>query len=212
MLVVNLYGGPGTGKSTTAAEVYSMLKKAGLNAELVTEYAKEKVWDKHFNMLDNQLYITAKQYHRQFRLLNQLDVIVTDSPLLLSLYYNKRSKTPTSEPDVIEHFEGMVIGLFNSFNNMNIFLKRQKEYNPKGRMQTEEEAKQIDIEISKLLIHHGMPFENILCDDSVAMNITRKVLEKLSMKLPVPQNSDFIKLDQPKFPSSPFHWSAINWR
>ena len=60
MIVVNLYGGPGSGKSTTAAGIFSELKMLGLNTELVTEYAKDKVWEKHESILDNQIYVFAK--------------------------------------------------------------------------------------------------------------------------------------------------------
>jgi len=45
MLVVNLFGAPGAGKSTGAAYIFSQLKMAGINAELVTEFAKDKVWE-----------------------------------------------------------------------------------------------------------------------------------------------------------------------
>ena len=38
-LVVNLFGAPGAGKSTAAAYIFSMLKFANINAELVTEFA-----------------------------------------------------------------------------------------------------------------------------------------------------------------------------
>ena len=43
MLVVNLFGVPGAGKSTGAAYVFSKLKMKGINAELVTEFAKDIV-------------------------------------------------------------------------------------------------------------------------------------------------------------------------
>ena len=45
MLIINLFGAPGAGKSTGAAYVFSQLKAAGVNAELVTEFAKDKVWE-----------------------------------------------------------------------------------------------------------------------------------------------------------------------
>lgn len=44
-LIVNLYGGPGTGKSTGAAYIFSKLKMDGIDAEYVTEFAKDKVWE-----------------------------------------------------------------------------------------------------------------------------------------------------------------------
>lgn len=47
MIVVNLFGAPGAGKSTGAARIFSNLKMAGINAELVTEFAKDKVWEEN---------------------------------------------------------------------------------------------------------------------------------------------------------------------
>ena len=45
MKVINLFGGPGCGKSTTAADLFARMKLRGLSVELVTEYAKDVVWD-----------------------------------------------------------------------------------------------------------------------------------------------------------------------
>lgn len=42
-LVVNLFGTPVAGKSTGAAYIFSELKMRGINAELVTGFAKDKV-------------------------------------------------------------------------------------------------------------------------------------------------------------------------
>ena len=47
MLIVSLCGQPGVGKSTGSAYVFSKLKMAGVNAELVTEFAKDKVWERN---------------------------------------------------------------------------------------------------------------------------------------------------------------------
>ena len=43
-LVVNLFGAPSAGKSTGAAYIFSKLKMAGYNAELVTEFSKDMCW------------------------------------------------------------------------------------------------------------------------------------------------------------------------
>lgn len=56
-LVINLFGAPGAGKSTGAAYIFSRLKMVGLNAELVTEFAKDKVWEGATAPFENQLYI-----------------------------------------------------------------------------------------------------------------------------------------------------------
>ena len=153
MIVVNLYGGPGSGKSTTAAGVFSELKMLGLNTELVTEYAKDKVWEKHEAILDNQIYVFAKQYHRLFRLVDQVEVVVTDSPILLSTIYNKdRSLLGTS-------LDTLVVEAYHTFNNINYFLNRTKKYNPKGRLQTEDEAKELDIQINNMLDRLSIPYD-----------------------------------------------------
>lgn len=52
-IVVSLYAGPGAGKSTLAAYTFSKLKMLGVNCELVTEFAKDKVWEKNNTALDN---------------------------------------------------------------------------------------------------------------------------------------------------------------
>ena len=61
MIVVNLFGALGAGKSTGAARIFSNLKMAGINAELVTEFAKDKVWEENKAVFNDQLYIFGKQ-------------------------------------------------------------------------------------------------------------------------------------------------------
>jgi len=98
MLVINIFGGPGVGKSTLAAEVFAHFKKNKLNIELVTEYAKDLVWEERNNILKDQLYILAKQNRRLERLRNKgIDVVVTDSPLLLGKIYFDLYELPTSK-------------------------------------------------------------------------------------------------------------------
>ena len=87
MLVVNLFGAPGAGKSTGAAYIFSRLKLAGINAELVTEFAKDKVWEESKAVFQNQAYIFGKQYFRISRVQDKVDVVITDSPILLSPFY-----------------------------------------------------------------------------------------------------------------------------
>jgi tRNA uridine 5-carbamoylmethylation protein Kti12 len=64
MKVINLFGGPSTGKSTTAAYLFYYLKNKNLNIEYVREYAKDVVYEGSYHKLQNQIYITAKQYKR----------------------------------------------------------------------------------------------------------------------------------------------------
>ena len=148
-LVVNLLGGPGTGKSTTRAEIFAALKWRGIECEEAPEFAKEIVWGEITNKLKDQNYIFAKQNHRLFRLRGQVNVIITDSPLLLSILYGQ---------DMIPSFAPYVLNTISTYNNLNIFLKRTKPFNPKGRLQSFEEAKDLDSRILALLNKANLPY------------------------------------------------------
>lgn len=136
MLVVNLFGVPGAGKSTGAAYIFSQLKTKGVNAELVTEFAKEMVWENNNEVFKNQAYIFGTQSFRISRCNDKVDVIVTDCPLFLTAFYNK-------SPVLGEDFNRVVFNVFNSYNNMNYFIDRVKDYNPIGRRHTEQESKSL---------------------------------------------------------------------
>lgn len=149
MIVANLYGGPGTGKSTMAARVFSELKELGYNAELVTEYAKDLTWQKSTYVLGNQIHIFGEQQHRLWRLKEGVDIVVTDSPLPQGLLYCNPSDT----------FVKLVMEEFHKFQNINVSLRRVKAYNPKGRNQTLDEAKLLDLQIKTLVWKLGVVFD-----------------------------------------------------
>ena len=66
MIVLNLFGVPSAGKSTGAAYIFSKLKMAGVDAELITEFAKDKVWEDNKEVFkpDNQCYLFGKQFYK----------------------------------------------------------------------------------------------------------------------------------------------------
>jgi adenylate kinase family enzyme len=39
---INIFGGPGAGKSTTAAALFAEMKRRGMNVELATEVAEDR--------------------------------------------------------------------------------------------------------------------------------------------------------------------------
>lgn len=141
-LVVNVFGGPGCGKSTMMASIFAELKWRGIDCEMATEYAKDKVWEGSHAVLNDQFYVSGKQFHKLFRLQGNVDVVITDSPILLGLYYGK------NEPP---EFKDIIMSKHKSFTNFNVLLERKKEYNSNGRMQTEEQAKEIDLLVEGLL-------------------------------------------------------------
>jgi hypothetical protein len=161
-ILVNLFGGPGVSKSTTAAGIFSLLKIHDIDCEYVPEFAKDLVWEDRHKSLKNQLYIFAKQYHRLWRLNGVVDVIITDSPLLFTLVY--------ANDNEMSNFKPMVVQSYNSFNNLNYLLKRTKKYNPNGRYQDEEGAKKVDKQIIQMLEKYDIPHTE-LDGDFTAINV-----------------------------------------
>jgi hypothetical protein len=170
MKVINLWGGPGSGKSTTAAGLFYEMKKAQLNVELVTEYAKDMVWEGRHNVLEDQIYIFAKQQRRISRLKGHgIEWVITDSPIALGLVYLKEGSLSSS-------FHDLVMEVFNSFNNHNFLLQRNFTYNPVGRNQKDAgEAKVYDQKVSDLLDSWKVPFQTILGGEKAVEHILAEI-------------------------------------
>lgn len=141
-LIVNLFGGPGCGKSTFSASLFTQLKIKGIECEMALEYAKDLVWEESFKKIENQNYIFGKQQARLIRLLGKVQVVITDSPLLNSIVYYGGSNP---------HFEPFVMWEFNQMNNLNFYLERQYKYVENGRMQSLEEALEVDRKYKDLI-------------------------------------------------------------
>jgi hypothetical protein len=172
-LVTNLFSGPGAGKSTTAAGIFFDLKTCGINCELVTEFAKDLVYEQRHHTFTDQIYIFGKQYHRIQRLMGQVSVIVTDSPLLLTPVYDSE-KRPTLEKLAVEEH--------NKMWTYNVFLKRKKPFNPKGRIHGEEHAKDIDYQVADMLLKHEIAFETFDGTIEGKDAIVKKILMLLEWK------------------------------
>lgn len=168
--VVNLFAGPGSGKSTTASGLFYNLKTAGINVELTGEYAKDLTWSKRQHTLQDQLYVFGKQHHRVWRLQEDCDVIISDSPILLGLAYAQ---------EYPQCFKDTTFWAFNQYDNINFFINRVKPYNPKGRNQSEEESRSKDVVIKNLLHSWEVPFIEVDGDHDGLIKITHEVMSSL---------------------------------
>lgn len=169
--IINLFGSPGTGKSTTAAELFALMKHKGMSVELVREYAKDIVWADNLSLLTNQLHIVAEQNDRVCRLLGRVDWIITDSPILLSNVYNTSTDTASQALNLL------VSELHHKDKSINVFLNRIKAYDPKGRTQTEAEANHLTAVIRSVLeVHEGDEYHNLDATPRVAEAILKQIL------------------------------------
>ena len=172
VIIVNLFGGPGTGKSTTAAGVFAKLKMQNINCELVQEFAKHVVWRGNFTTLNNQLYIFAKQHDRLFHLKDKVDIIITDSPTIMGLTYTDFTKvSPSLEQLVVDEYSR------DDQINLNVFLNRVTAYDPVGRTQNEAEGKEKDVEIHTLLEKYNLPYLVMDANSEISDVLAEKIIE-----------------------------------
>lgn len=170
-LVVNFLAGPGAGKSTMAAAVFSELKLAGMNAELVTEFAKDITWEGNSGALQCQPYITGTQIWRVERaVLGGAKVIVTDSPVILGAAY-VRPEDPMYEVCLREHYKHA---------NMNFLVARTKKYSQVGRSHTEEQARELDGKIRDILSSNWIDHTELVCDRTGIKKAALMVIDKVN--------------------------------
>lgn len=157
-IVINFFGEPGAGKSTTAAYVYSELKKKGYNCEYLQEFAKQKLYENVEKVFKCEPYIFGKQLYRLQSINDNVDVIITDSPLLLPMFYEK-------DEYVKELMKDMSLHYFYQFNNINFMLHRDFDYEKSGRFQTEDEAEILHQEITKFLHNENIYYTDVNTKD-----------------------------------------------
>ncbi len=167
-LVVNLFAGPGTGKSTMAAGLFYKLKTAGITCELVGEYAKDIFYEGDTQKIADQIYVFAKQQRRVLRLADKVDVVICDSPTILGLAYMPDHYPPC--------FAQLVKWQFDQYRNMNIFLERKKAFNPKGRFHNEQQSKQKDVEIQELLHSNSIEYSTVPGNDEGLEQVFKSIM------------------------------------
>jgi len=164
---INLYGGPCSGKSTTASTIFAKLKnrfiedKINIHVELVQEYIKNWAYENRAPSGFDQVYVFAQQMHREDILLrNGVELIISDSPLLMNYAYGAKQERPGYKGllQVVNEFEAQ-------YPSIDIFLERgDRPYVAKGRYQTAEQAKEMDDFILNTLKHYGK-FHSISYDN-----------------------------------------------
>jgi len=169
MRVLNILSGPGAGKSTLAAGLYYTAKCKGLHVELVTEVAKDLVWEGREKALRNQAYVFGRQVQRVDRVSHN-DLVITDSPFLLSAIYAPK--------DYPKSWEDVVVQIWKRYNNHVLLLKRGHNFEDEGRLHNFQESLEIDKMIDELLAKHDIQFTNVNHDYSNLDELLETVLEK----------------------------------
>lgn len=180
-IIINFFGGPGIGKSTQSAELFTLMKKNHMDVELTFEYPKIVAWEENHSAIRDQFFITANQHRNISRLYGKVKYIIVDSPIILgSIYkdiYNNKSDYPSSFYDV--SFDYFIFNLFKKYNNLNIYLKRDDTtYDQNGRFQNLEQSKVLDEMIKNKLEKLELPYVEFNVNDKTSEEIFKYILKK----------------------------------
>lgn len=201
MHVINLWGAPSSGKSTTAAGLFFLMKINKFKVELVTEYAKDLSWEfSHYQRVlgidlknkkedlqdveetlpalqREQTQIFAEQNHRLLRLHGEVDYAITDSPLPLAVFYMPKN--------YFKEFPSVVFEQFHKYENTNFFLHRKGEFENFGRIHTEKQSVFLSEKLREFLKTNQINFNEIDATPNTPNEIFERIFPKpLQMKIP----------------------------
>ncbi len=154
--VINIIGGPGCDKSLYSSAIILNLNLRQKSVEQIPDYAKSLVWQKDFESLKNQYQIAQRQFEMIDLLDGQVQYLVTECPLPQVLYYNENYADNICD---VAKTRLHILEWYQQHDNLNILVERgDKKYSHTGRFQNEEQAREIDKELKKILLREGIPF------------------------------------------------------
>lgn len=140
MLIIDIYGAPGAGKSTTSAGLFSVLKDRGEKVSLISEAATDLIEAGQEHLLKDfeyQVYITSLQFKKikdQERL--GTEYLITDSPVLHQLNFIRGTWLHQPMTDLYTE-------LMRKYDTFSVLVLRGKQYSTYKRVTTDEESMKI---------------------------------------------------------------------
>lgn len=158
-IIINLIGGPQSGKTTTATGLFSELKKTGMDVEFVGDIVKPHMYEEHKGILSHQIALFAEQLYKIDSLVGKVDCIIQDGSLLLNAVYDKTNN---------QLFKALVTQEYSRFKNLDFFLNREGiKYNINDTIYTQAEALVLDKKIIDIYNFSGAPIININATNSI---------------------------------------------
>lgn len=176
MIVINLYAGPCSGKSTLAADIFAKLKREGVQAEIPPEVAKIRAQRGDTGYLADQLAVFADTHHQlNMTARSGADVAILDSPLLLSLVY--------APDNYFASFPLIVRDVYDRYRNIDYFLSRSTghTYSEVGRVHNEMQAWCLDAKIMSMMESQKLTLNPIDSSEDSARDVVKRIVRELSL-------------------------------
>ncbi len=182
---INLFGGAGCGKSITATNIRAQLGFKGYDIELVDEVIKDWTYIPRIPTSSDSLFLQASQMQKEdIRLRAGVDLIVSDSPVMLQYFYAYYHRAPFAAAMYLAGIE-----MDKHYPALNIFIEREESfYDETGRYEKLEEAKAIDIRIRQVLRTAKISFTSFSCLDQ------DEIIEYIITEVEECQNQKGLKL------------------
>ncbi len=170
-LVINLIGGPCSGKSTIAAELFARLKKMGIKTELVPEYVKDRIYEENQTITKHQIAIFGMEHYNISNKIGKVDVIVHDGSFINNILYKSEEN---------KEFDNLIVSEYHKFNNLDFFVKRGNiEFEDYGRIHNYEQSLKLDEQIKELYKQSKAEYIEVESRDAVD-KIIPIILKKLN--------------------------------
>ena len=175
--LVNLFGGPGIGKSSIAAGITYKLKKKHISCNNPYEFPKTLAWDNNTPAIKDQLYVLANQHRGIAQSYGKVDYIIIDSPVMFSTIYHSYYTKGYPAEFYGDSFHQMVVDLHKKYDNINILLERADgQHNSEERFQDLKQSLEIDKLCKKILEKHDIPYHVVKVGNKTVKEILKLIL------------------------------------
>lgn len=142
--VIQLYAGPGAGKSTLAAQIFAELKQRGKSVELIHEFVKAWAWDNIRILPHHTSILYGNQFQLEAQLYGKVEYLVTDSPVDLRVVFERHYGNHERAEIFRQLWESDRALVADVAEFFPVIVSREKPYDNRGRYESETGARELD--------------------------------------------------------------------